>query len=96
MSKEKLDETDHRKFTGLYSSKIREGPRLAQDHIYRNETKIKRRSAFFKLKKHVDNFLEGSSENRFIVMPGLRGVGKTTLLFQLYDCLIDEKRHRTE
>ncbi|KZX12294.1 AAA family ATPase [Methanobrevibacter oralis] len=28
--------------------------------------------------------------NRFIVLPGLRGVGKTTILYQLYDYLIKE------
>lgn len=46
---------------------------------------------FFKLKKHVDKFLTGNEENRFIIMPGLRGVGKTTLLFQLYYYLINDK-----
>ncbi|MDZ4172817.1 MAG: AAA family ATPase, partial [Methanobacteriaceae archaeon] len=46
------------------------------------------REGFIHLKDHVNNFLEGNIENRFIVMPGLRGVGKTTLLFHLYDYLI--------
>lgn len=71
--------------------RLREGPRLSRDHIYRNESKLRYRNAFLKLKKHADNFLEGFNENRFIVMPGLRGVGKTTLLFQLYDYLINQK-----
>ncbi len=72
-------------------ARLREGPRLAQDQIQRKGKKFKRRNAFFKLKKYADNFLEGNDENRFIIMPGLRGVGKTTLLFQIYDYLIDEK-----
>lgn len=72
-------------------ARLREGPRLAQDQIQRNGKKFKHRSAFFKLKKHANNFLEGNNENRFIVMPGLRGVGKTTLLFQVYDYLTNEK-----
>ena len=72
-------------------ARLREGPRLAQDQIQRNQNKFRHRRPFFKLKKHLDNFLEGSNENRFIMMPGLRGVGKTTLLFQLYDYLINEK-----
>ncbi|MEG3225389.1 MAG: hypothetical protein BME94_07730 [Methanobacteriales archaeon Met13] len=59
--------------------------------MQRKKKKFKHRSAFFKLKKHADNFLDNFNENRFIVMPGLRGVGKTTLLFQLYDYLINEK-----
>jgi len=73
------------------SARLRDGPILVQDQINRNEEKFKYRSAFFKLKKHADYFLNGFKENRFIVMPGLRGVGKTTLLFQLYDYLLNEK-----
>jgi len=47
--------------------------------------KLQCRNAFFKLKNQVDNFLDGTSEERFITLPGLRGVGKTTLLFS---CMI--------
>ena len=36
------------------------------------------------LEKYIKDFLEGNSEKRWIVMPGLRGVGKTTLLTQVY------------
>jgi len=50
------------------------------------------RDEYWKIKKHLDNFLNGkNTENRFIVMPGLRGVGKTTILFQLYDYLLNKK-----
>lgn len=72
-------------------ARLRDGPRLSRDYVYRNETKLKHRNAFFKLEKHIDDFQEGRNENRFIFMPGLRGVGKTTLLFQLYDYLTNEK-----
>lgn len=72
-------------------ARLREGPRLAQDQIQRNEKKFKRRNTFFKLKKHADNFLKSNKEDRFLIMPGLRGVGKTTLLFQIYDYLTIEK-----
>lgn len=72
-------------------ARLREGPRLAQDQIQKNGNEFKYRSAFFKLKKHIDNFLEGSKENRLIVMPGLRGVGKTTLIFQIFVYLTNEK-----
>lgn len=49
---------------------------------------------FYKLKEHIDNFLKTNGEyyNRCIMMPGLRGLGKTTILYQLYDYLISEKR----
>lgn len=48
---------------------------------------------FNEIKNHVDGFLKAENEyfNRFIMMPGLRGVGKTTILYQIYDYLINEK-----
>ncbi len=42
------------------------------------------RWAFKRLEKLLNDFLEGKSDNRWIAMPGLRGVGKTTLLAQIY------------
>jgi hypothetical protein len=53
----------------------------------------KRRFKFEKLKEHVDNFIDSDDEyySRLIVMPGLRGIGKTILLYQLHDYLLNEK-----
>lgn len=51
----------------------------------------KYRDSFFRLKNCVDGFIEYGND-RSIIMPGLRGVGKTTLVYQLYDYLVYEKR----
>jgi hypothetical protein len=45
---------------------------------------LSKRSAFVVLRKYAKNFLNNNQEPRFVVMPGLRGVGKTTLLAQLF------------
>ncbi len=52
------------------------------------------RVQYNEIKKHVDGFCNTENEyfNRFIMMPGLRGVGKTTILYQIYQYLINEKR----
>lgn len=42
------------------------------------------RNAFVKLNMYLTNFLRGETEVRWLMVPGLRGVGKTTLLSQLY------------
>ena len=44
------------------------------------------------LLKHVDDFLDGNKLNRYFILPGLRGVGKSTILFQVYDYLLNKKR----
>ncbi|MDR0912818.1 MAG: AAA family ATPase [Methanobrevibacter sp.] len=57
----------------------------------KNNPNIRYRNTYYKIKKHIDDFLGGYVENRFITLAGLRGVGKTTLLLQIYNYLINEK-----
>jgi len=42
-----------------------------------------KRSDYDNIINYVDKFIEGNNVNRFLVLPGLRDVGKTTLLFQV-------------
>src|SRR3989344_977620 len=49
------------------------------------------RYAFLSIQKSLTDFLKGSRENRWVIMPGLRGTGKTTLLAQLYFYLREQK-----
>ena len=39
---------------------------------------------YHQIKRRLDRFLEGIPNNLWLLMPGLRGVGKTTILKQLY------------
>ena len=43
-----------------------------------------KRSVYLELEKHIHSFQKGNLEPRIIIMPGLRGTGKTTLLAQLF------------
>ena len=54
----------------------------------------KSRVNFDEIKKYIDEFCESETEYypRFLMMPGLRGVGKTTILYQLYQYLINTKK----
>ncbi len=68
---------------------------LAKDKLLRT-VKNKRndffskRDIFVKLQKYTSEFIKNDSEIRWIIMPGLRGVGKTTCLGQLYLDLISK------
>ena len=53
--------------------------------------KFKYKQEYYKVKKYLDDFLDGKEGHRVIVMPGLRGVGKTTILNQLCNYLLTEK-----
>ena len=58
-----------------------------------NEDKIKPRYKYNEIINHINNFLEKKKNyyNRLLMIPGLRGVGKTTLLYQIYNYLTNEK-----
>ncbi|OGI08634.1 MAG: hypothetical protein A3I68_01020 [Candidatus Melainabacteria bacterium RIFCSPLOWO2_02_FULL_35_15] len=42
------------------------------------------RNIYVKLKQYVDDFIKRGSEKRWVIIPGLRGVGKTTVLAQIF------------
>lgn len=47
--------------------------------------KYPQRNVYGKIDEYLRNFLDGSNlQNRWIIVPGLRGVGKTTVLAQLF------------
>ncbi len=72
-------------------TEITEVPFQLNDNLKKNGKKINERTEFYDLKLLVDEFIEGKKINRYLVLPGLRGVGKTTILFQIYDYLINTK-----
>ena len=57
-------------------------PKIISSKLSSNNKKLNHRTDYFRIKEYIDNFLNGNNQNRFIVMPGLRGVGKTTILLQ--------------
>ena len=72
-------------------AKQREIKTLSKNKLeWKNKT-FNHRIEYYRIKDHVDSFLEGDYYNRFIIMPGLRGVGKTTIIFQLYEYLTNVK-----
>jgi len=52
-----------------------------------------RRFLFVKLEKYIKDFLSKTSRNRMVVIPGFRGVGKTTLMAQVCQ-VFKEKKER--
>jgi predicted AAA+ superfamily ATPase len=55
-------------------------------------TEYPQRWIFVKLKKYLDRFIAGETENRWITIPGFRGVGKTTILAQMYFHLLRSEK----
>ncbi|WP_296891177.1 AAA family ATPase [uncultured Methanobrevibacter sp.] len=73
------------------ANQINETQFLLNDSIYYKNQKFNPRSEFDEIKYYINDFLQGDNQNRFITLPGLKGVGKSTLLLEIYDYLINEK-----
>ncbi len=42
------------------------------------------RNIFIRMQSHLDKFLQGNKSYRWVALTGLRGAGKTTVMYQLY------------
>ena len=62
------------------------------EELYYKKHKFNYRTDFELITEHIDEFLNGNNINRYLVLPGLRGVGKTTILYQTYEYLLKEKQ----
>ncbi|WP_407431127.1 hypothetical protein [Methanobrevibacter sp.] len=69
-------------------------PNSLKDEITLNNILFNQRQEYYNLIKYIDEFLEGKNTNRYFVLPGIRGVGKSTIIFQIYDYLLNEKKYK--
>ena len=72
-------------------------PNRIKKNIISDNKALKKRSLFYDMKGYIDNFLENKGDSRLFIIPGLRAVGKTTLIYQIYyylytDCGISENQ----
>ncbi|MFW5846883.1 MAG: ATP-binding protein [Nanoarchaeota archaeon] len=95
-----MEEDRREKLLNYIRSKLAEAPQLVKNNLEINGDKLKFRRGYWRLKKYVDDFLlgekSGSITKRLVLLPGLRGVGKTTLVYQIYDYLINFKKIEQE
>ena len=77
-------------------SQITDTPLSLNNELSNRGVKFNHRDDFEEIRTFIDEFIDGNNVNRYIVLPGLRGVGKTTILFQVYDYLLNQKNIRHE
>jgi predicted AAA+ superfamily ATPase len=91
-----MNQNDKDQLVKYTLTKLAEAPQLVKNHLEEGGRTLKYRGAYFRVKKYVDDFLRGENlgniSRRLIILPGLRGVGKTTILFQIYDYLRNKKK----
>ncbi|RAP48407.1 MAG: hypothetical protein BZ136_04975 [Methanosphaera sp. rholeuAM74] len=67
-------------------------PKFIESKLKYEYKYLKERNEYFELKEYIDNFLNEINQDKFLVLSGLRGVGKTTITYQLYNYLINEMK----
>ena len=87
-----MNQEDKNTLNIFIQNQINNLPMLLNDELSYKNKKFNHRSDFFIIKEHIDDFLNGDNLNRYFVLPGLRGVGKTTMLYQTYEYLLKEKQ----
>ena len=80
----------------IIKNQINDIPIILNDELTYNAKKFEQRTELKIITNHVDDFINGKYFDRYIILPGLRGVGKTTLLFQLYDYLLNTKQQNQD
>ena len=64
--------------------RINVAPILTKEHT---KNILSERAVMLRLMSFTNSFLEGGSDARIIILYGLRGIGKSTILFQVYNRL---------
>lgn len=70
---------------------LKEIPNSLNNYLSDDTGNFSKRREYDEIIKYIENFIAGKKRKRFIILPGIRGVGKTTLLFQVYEYLLKEK-----
>ncbi|RAP50498.1 MAG: hypothetical protein BZ136_01190 [Methanosphaera sp. rholeuAM74] len=82
-----MDNTDLR----IYLMKtIKNTSSLVENQIKTNGKYYNKRKEYYNIKEYIDKFLENYNTDKFFILPGLRGVGKTTIIYQLIHYLYTE------
>ena len=83
--------TENKDIKRFIVNQINETQFLINELLFYKNQKFNPRFEFNEIKQHIDDFLEEDTVNRFITLLGLRCVGKSTILLEIYDYLFNEK-----
>ena len=75
----------------IIKDELTDVPNILNKELSNNNMKFNSREELDEIKGYLDTFLKEDTSNKIIVLPGLRGVGKTTLILQAYEYLLKEK-----
>lgn len=84
----------HDTILAYLNTQLTVGEKILRAKSFDGNRPLPRRSVALVIDKYLRDFREGKKEPRWVGVPGLRGVGKTTLLAQLYTSLPAANNHK--
>ena len=82
----------NRSIEDFVSYTISDAGSLAEHHIYdKKNGRHPKRMFWSVIEKNIKDFLTADRKTRILLLPGLRGTGKTVALLQLWDQLVNEQ-----
>ena len=79
--------------SNIINNNLTEIPATINIKTSKKNIKFEYRDEYYQIKQIIDNYIdEDESHKRFLVLPGIRGVGKSTLLYQIHEYLFKEKK----
>lgn len=77
--------TDKGKIKEFINDQIAQVGFRGQAYVFDAQNKKRpNRNIFIRIQSHLDQFLSGNQSYRWVALTGLRGAGKTTIMYQLY------------
>lgn len=77
--------TNKEKIKEFINDQIAQADFRGQAYVFDTQNKKRpNRNIFIRIQSHLDHFLAGNQAYRWVTLTGLRGAGKTTIMYQLY------------
>lgn len=79
-----MDQSKKQQIIALLRARISDAEVRARFNAFENGKPRPNRNVYIKIKEHLNKFFSGDKSRRWVILTGLRGAGKTTLMSQIF------------
>lgn len=79
-----MNQEKKQQIVALLRARISDAEVRAHFYVFKDGKKRPNRNIYVKIKEHLNRFLSGDKSRRWVILTGLRGAGKTTLMSQIF------------
>ncbi len=79
-----MNQEKKQQIIALLRARISDAEARAHFYVFEDGRKRPNRNVYARIKEHLNKFLSGDKSRRWVILTGLRGAGKTTLMSQIF------------